>query len=196
MSVVESFTKEQINRHLSSLNPIMHLDVNTNIKLAALPILDQITKVGYGYLFQHDIDRDEFKDYDKIVKKPMWLDRVKTLLEQEEITSLDGFVAAVNLVFDNAILYNGRTKMSDWARNLKNKFSQEIQKLEKSVEKERENRKKKAGGVCTLCGILKRNLEPIVMYCNGVCEQQKIRRGAPYYVDTITKEVSNHSVGL
>ena len=28
------------------------------------------------------------------------------------------------------------------------------------------------------------------MYCNGFCEQQKIRRGASYYVDTQTKE--NH----
>ena len=140
MSLIESFSKQEINKHLSSLNPIMHLDLN-NIKTAALPILDRLTKTGYGYLFQLEIDRGEFPDYDKIVPKPIWLDKVKTLLEQEEITSLDQFVEAVERVFKNAILYNGpAAKISYWAKNMLSKFDQEIKKLLKALDREAKNK--------------------------------------------------------
>ena len=78
--------------------------------------------------------------------------------------------------------------MTYWAKTLINKFDQEIKRLLRQLEKT--NKEKAKPNVCQLCGVLKRNLEPVVMYCNGFCEQQKIRKGATYYVDTQTKE--NH----
>ena len=47
----------------------------------------------------------------------------------------------------------------------------------------------KRGDVCSLCDSQRRLFEPTVLYCNGECGMQKIRRGAQYYTD---RTKSNH----
>ena len=42
---------------------------------------------------------------------------------------------------------------------------------------------KKKGDACSLCGSQRRLFEPNVLYCNGTCGMQRIRRNASYYSD-------------
>ena len=42
---------------------------------------------------------------------------------------------------------------------------------------------KRKGDICALCGSQRRLFEPTVLYCNGACGMQRIRRNAAYFTD-------------
>lgn len=39
------------------------------------------------------------------------------------------------------------------------------------------------GELCSLCGVQKRRFEPTVLYCQGKCGMQRIKRNAAYFTD-------------
>lgn len=39
------------------------------------------------------------------------------------------------------------------------------------------------GELCSLCGVQKRRYEPTVLYCQGKCGMQRIKRNAAYFTD-------------
>ena len=39
------------------------------------------------------------------------------------------------------------------------------------------------GELCSLCGLQKRRYEPTVLYCQGICGMQRIKRNEPYFTD-------------
>jgi hypothetical protein len=90
------------------------------------------------------------------------------------------FAADVRLVFNNAILYNGtRSDVGSMSKQLIEGFDKDMRELYKAVshKAERESSLRK-DEYCILCGVLRRVFEPIVLYCNGTCGMQKIRRNA------------------
>jgi len=49
--------------------------------------------------------------------------------------------------------------------------------------KTEQQQQKRKGDICILCGHSRKQFEPTVLYCNGACGMQRIRRTALYYTD-------------
>jgi len=64
----------------------------------------------YGWIFKQPVDPVELNlpDYFDVVKKPMDLGTVKKKLDNSVYREVDEFIGDVRLVFDNAMLYNGK----------------------------------------------------------------------------------------
>lgn len=113
----------------------------------------------------------------------MDLGTIKKRLENGCYNSLDHFRADINLTFDNAMLYNPEgSVVYNMAHEMKEKFTFDYKNLMIELKAE-EDRKRKSGDACALCGSDKLLFEPPVFYCNGLkCSSQRIRRNSYYYV--------------
>ena len=72
--------------------------------------------------------------------------------------------------------------MGEMASDVLKCFEREYNVLKKAIKAEEQMQKRK-GDSCALCGSQRRLFEPTVLYCNGACGMQRIRRNAFYYTD-------------
>ncbi|KAF8586044.1 hypothetical protein K439DRAFT_1659937 [Ramaria rubella] len=70
--------------------------------------LEQIQLLDKNELFHKPVTRAEAPDYFDIVKNPMSFMGIDAKLDKGEYLDLDSFKSDINLVFDNAMLYNKR----------------------------------------------------------------------------------------
>lgn len=184
MSLIKTFTVAEIEAHLESLNESMHLTsakLNENCRSLINVLLNDI----YAAPFSEPVDPEKLglPDYFDIIKSPMDLGTIKTNVEKCLYTDLEDFYEDVRLVFSNAILYNGeKSSVGSMAKTLLGIFEKELKSNSKKAEK-KGGSSMRDDEVCILCGVVKRNFEPIVLYCNGVCGMQRIRKNAAYYTD-------------
>ncbi|KZP01472.1 hypothetical protein CALVIDRAFT_491979 [Calocera viscosa TUFC12733] len=68
--------------------------------------LDQIAAVDKMKHFHEPVDRAEVPDYYDVVKNPMDWTQMKEKIQKHEYMNIEEFQNDVNLVFDNAMLYN------------------------------------------------------------------------------------------
>lgn len=73
----------------------------------ALDILDAVCKHDSAHWFLEPVRKKDAADYAKIVKHPMDLGQMRVNLKRGDYDNIAAFVSDLNLVFDNAILYNG-----------------------------------------------------------------------------------------
>ncbi|KZT56875.1 hypothetical protein CALCODRAFT_470537 [Calocera cornea HHB12733] len=76
---------------------------------ALLEVLDQIIAIDKMKYFHDPVDRVEVPDYYSIVKNPMDWSQMKEKIIKHEYMNVEEFQNDVNLVFDNAMLYNAPT---------------------------------------------------------------------------------------
>lgn len=186
-SLMNSFTVEQIEKHLASLNRTSTLSP-AEIKAKCLDLLKVVMHHEHGWVFNVPVDPVELglPDYLDIIKKPMDLGTIQKKLDRGDngqYHSLDEFCADVHLTFDNAILYNEEgSVVHTMAKQLKDIFSMEHKKTMAGIMKEEEERKQNER-VCGLCGCEKLLFEPPVYFCNGMnCASKRIRRNSNYYI--------------
>lgn len=186
-SLINSFTVEQIEAHLASLNRTVQLPP-AKLKATCLDLLKALIQHEHGWVFNSPVDPVELglPDYPDIIKKPMDLGTIQKKLDRGDngqYHSLDDFCGDVHLTFDNAILYNEEgSVVHNMAQELKDMFTRLQTKLLADLKKEEEDRRKNERA-CSLCGCEKLLFEPPVHFCNGMnCTSKRIRRNSHYYV--------------
>lgn len=183
-SLIPSMTRESIIEHLDSLQGGLCLTPR-RVGQRCLPIIRKLINDPCGWVFRDPVDPVELglPDYFDVVKKPMHLALIEEKLDSGVYKDMDDFEKDVRLVFDNAILYNGETSdVGEMASDMLKSFEREYAVLQKAIKTEEQIQKRK-GDSCALCGSQRRLFEPTVLYCNGACGMQRIRRNAFYYTD-------------
>jgi E1A/CREB-binding protein len=180
-SLLNSFTIEEIELHLASLHRAVQLS-QSQLKIRCGEILKGLQSHDNGWVFNSPVDPEalQLHDYRDLIKEPMDLGTVSQRLESGKYHSIEEFAAEVNLTFDNAMTYNqDGTVVHEMAKELKAKFTADLQKLITQLEVEaRQNDR-----ACTLCGCEKLLFEPPVFFCNGLnCQSTRIRRNSHFYV--------------
>jgi hypothetical protein len=213
-SLISFLSKESITKHLESLNKRVRLSSRT-VTHKCLPVMQELIDDQFGWVFHDAVDPVALglPDYFDVVKKPMHLELVKKKLENALYPEMDMYAADVRLVFGNAILYNGDTsEVGELAQAMLVKFEKLYAELVQgkiiiprlrdggftrhlilesyfsgveSSQQQLENR----GEACSLCAQQKRRFEPAVVYCQGECGMQRVKRGATYYTE---RSKANH----
>lgn len=108
LSPLLCMTKEEIQKHLESLNKRIVLSSRT-VTHKCRPILQEIMDHQFGWVFKDPVDPVALglPDYFDVIKNPMHLELVKKKLENAIYSDMEGFARDTRLVFENAILYNG-----------------------------------------------------------------------------------------
>eukprot|EP00587_Corethron_hystrix_P001372 CAMPEP_0113305838 /NCGR_PEP_ID=MMETSP0010_2-20120614/5322_1 /TAXON_ID=216773 ORGANISM="Corethron hystrix, Strain 308" /NCGR_SAMPLE_ID=MMETSP0010_2 /ASSEMBLY_ACC=CAM_ASM_000155 /LENGTH=1600 /DNA_ID=CAMNT_0000160371 /DNA_START=446 /DNA_END=5248 /DNA_ORIENTATION=- /assembly_acc=CAM_ASM_000155 len=188
-TLINSFTIEQIETHIASLNTGLRLPPQ-ELKKKCLEVLKGLMAHNYGWVFNSPVDPVELNlpDYFQIIKKPMDLGTIKKRLENGCYHDIKEFESEVNLTFDNATLYNvSGSVVHTVAKEMKTKFKVDFKKLLAQLNAEEEEKRKK-GDACALCGCEKLLFEPQVFYCNGAsCPSKRIRRNSYYYVGAVNQ---------
>jgi len=183
-SLVAYMTKEEISCHLKSLNKKVWMSSRT-VTHKCLPIVQELIDHQFGWVFAEAVDPVALglPDYFDVVKKPMHLELVKKKLENAIYADMDSFERDARLVFENAILYNGEdSEVGNLAQTMLSELSTLYQDVVKGIESSQQHLESK-GDACSLCGVQKRKFEPTVLYCQGKCAMQRIKRKASYFTD-------------
>lgn len=108
-SLITSMQKSDIEAHLDSLVNIGRLTPR-NISRKCLPMVKKLRNHENGWVFSEPVDPIELgiHDYFDIVEHPMDLDLVSKKLENGVYWDIVSFRKDTRLVFENAILYNGK----------------------------------------------------------------------------------------
>ncbi|CAM9524872.1 unnamed protein product, partial [Hapterophycus canaliculatus] len=185
-SLIEAFTEEQILNHVKSLDTGMHLS-QERIQAAAGAVLTKLRESQFGWVFNDPVDPIHLNlpDYFEIITNPMDLGTVARKLAKEGAGGYlehEEFAADVQLVFDNAMKYNGpESEVYPVAERMKKEFIKDWGQALKRMEAE-ENGRKERGETCNLCGYSAKTFEPMTYYCNGAqCNGKRIGRGRYFY---------------
>mmetsp|Transcript_16450 Transcript_16450/g.23398 ORF Transcript_16450/g.23398 Transcript_16450/m.23398 type:complete len:1651 (+) Transcript_16450:347-5299(+) len=182
-SLINSFTVEQIETHILSLNRTIQLPRQA-LKAKCTDILKSMQNHTHGWVFNEPVDPKELglPDYFDIIKKPMDLGTIAKKLHHENYHSIEEFHADVILTFDNALKYNEEgSVVNGMALELKKKYLSDYEKLLEQLNEEEENRRNNERACC-LCGCETLHFEPPVFFCNGLkCTNKRISRKRFYY---------------
>ena len=183
-SLLESFTVQQLQTHLASLERKSQLPP-AKLKAKCSELLKGLQTHQHGWVFNAPVDPVELglPDYFEIIKRPMDLGTIQKKLESGGYHSIEDFTSDTNLTFDNAMTYNeDGSVVYEMAKELKTKFESDLKKLMKALEIE-DREKRDNERACMLCGAEKRLFEPPVYFCNGMnCQSQRIRRNSHFYI--------------
>lgn len=185
-SLINSFSIEQIELHIKSLNRTIQLP-QKNLKEKLLPILKNLQNHKDAWVFNTPVDPVELAlpDYFEIIKKPMDLGTIQKKIDAGVYHSIEEFSADVRLTFENAMTYNEEgSVVHAMAKEMKAEFSTERKKLINELESEEKERRKNERA-CVLCGCEKLQFEPPVYFCHGInCSStsKRIHRNRHYYV--------------
>lgn len=185
-SLINSFTIEQIELHIKSLNRTVQLP-QKNLKEKCLPILKTLQNHAHAWVFATPVDPVELglPDYFDIIKKPMDLGTINRKIDTGGYHTIEDFSSDVRLTFENAMTYNEEgSVVHGMAKEMKEKFNEERQKLITELESEEKERRKNERA-CVLCGCEKLQFEPPVYFCHGIncaSSSKRIHRNRHYYV--------------
>eukprot|EP00529_Nitzschia_sp_RCC80_P002658 CAMPEP_0113512338 /NCGR_PEP_ID=MMETSP0014_2-20120614/39288_1 /TAXON_ID=2857 /ORGANISM="Nitzschia sp." /LENGTH=1811 /DNA_ID=CAMNT_0000408693 /DNA_START=299 /DNA_END=5734 /DNA_ORIENTATION=+ /assembly_acc=CAM_ASM_000159 len=183
-SLLNSFTVDQLQTHLASLNRSAELPPNV-LKQKCGELLKGLQTHQHAWVFASPVNPEELglPDYFDIIKKPMDLGTVNKKLDAGAYHAIKDFHSDVNLTFENAMTYNEKDSVVyDMANEMKIKFESDFKKLTKRLEEE-DREKRQNEKACVLCGCEKRLFEPPVFFCNGMnCSSKRIRRNSHFYV--------------
>lgn len=123
-SLLSAMTKDEIAKHLESLNKGIRLSSRT-VTHKCMPLIQELIDDQFGWVFHDAVDPVALglPDYFDVVKNPMHLELVKKKLENAIYSTMDAFARDVKLVFENAILYNGESsEVGALAQSMLDKF--------------------------------------------------------------------------
>ncbi|CAN0111829.1 unnamed protein product, partial [Ectocarpus fasciculatus] len=129
-SLIEAFTEDQILNHVKSLDTGMHVS-QERIQAAAGVVLTKLRDSQFGWVFNDPVDPVHLNlpDYFEIITKPMDLGTVARKLAKEGAGGYqehEEFSADVQLVFDNAMKYNGpESEVYPVAERMKKEFNKD-----------------------------------------------------------------------
>jgi hypothetical protein len=132
-SILSSMSCADIEHHLDSLVSGYQLTPRC-VTHKCLPLLRKLLRNEHGWVFKDPVDPVKLKldNYFDIVKSPMCLNKVEEQLNNFNYTDIESFQSAVQLVFDNAILFNGEdSDIGKWAKKLLDTFNDDAKNLTK-----------------------------------------------------------------
>lgn len=181
-SAIYTFDVHQIESHIKSIQEGLRVKVS-KIKEICKPLIDELYKLQYVQeIFGAPVDfvALSLPDYPEKVKSPMDLGTVMKKLESGSYRDFDQMASDVRLTFDNAMVYNPvGSEIHRIAKNAKkefnDKFTKKIADFEQKISQDRQNK-----DACTICGEIKLEFAPPVLYCSGTCARA-IKRGSWYY---------------
>jgi Bromodomain/TAZ zinc finger len=209
-SLLSRMTRAEIQKHLESLNKRIVLSSRT-VTHKCRPIIQEIIEDQFGWVFRDAVDPVALglPDYYDVIKNPMHLDLIRKKLENAIYSDMESFARDTRLVFENAILYNGESsEVGELAQIMLMRFDKLYNAvvhgtfvvivyksvypfarptlmhllLAPDIESSHVNLESQ-GELCSLCGVQKRRFEPTVLYCQGKCGMQRIKRNAAYFTD-------------
>jgi hypothetical protein len=212
-SLIESMQIADIEAHLDSLMSSGQFTPRS-ISRKCLPIVKRLREHENGWIFCEPVDPIELglPDYYDVVEHPMDLDLVTKKLENLVYWDITSFRKDTRLVFENAIIYNGKdSDVGMMAKELLDVFEQDLSNSLKGTKSASasvflttsvrfmianiiylplcnfeglnfEKETKKADS-CSLCGNHRRLYELPSLFCSGNCGSRNIRRNATYYTD-------------
>lgn len=210
-SVLGCLTRAEIQRHLESLNKRIILSSRT-VTHKCRPIVQEIIEDQFGWVFREAVDPVALglPDYYDVIKNPMHLDLIRKKLENAIYSDMESFARDTRLVFENAILYNGESsEVGELAQIMLSRFDKLYNTVMHGTRKlggcnlsfadlwsntaccfirtldieSSHTYLESQGELCSLCGVQKRRFEPTVLYCQGKCGMQRIKRNAAYFTD-------------
>ena len=107
--------------------------ITSEQKEKCLKIIDNILERPISLVFQDPVDPilDEVPDYFDIISRPSDLSTVRQRLVDNKYESMQDFKDDVNLIWENAITYNGRPSLPAYiADELSKYFNKQIAALE------------------------------------------------------------------
>jgi E1A/CREB-binding protein len=106
-TLINCFSIEQIELHIASLSNGLQLSPAV-LKAKCGQVLTALQDHQHGWVFNSPVDPVELglPDYFEVVKRPMDLGTIRKKLDNGVYTKLEDFKYHVNLVFDNAMMYN------------------------------------------------------------------------------------------
>jgi hypothetical protein len=88
-------------------------------------------------VFRDKVNPQEVPDYEKIIKKPMWLKEVKRRLREGSYKTLEAYCNDMNLIWDNAMIFNPREGILYlFAKVAQERFLRKMKKFQKTPEEE------------------------------------------------------------
>ena len=112
--------------------------MNNYEKDRCMKIINKLISFPICYPFLEMIDpvRDGAPDYFEFVKEPMALAEVKRKLARDNYKTIDDFKRDVNLIWSNAVTYNGEGTITDMALEAKYWFEKKMKKFPSSSAEE------------------------------------------------------------
>ncbi|KAK8891487.1 hypothetical protein M9Y10_028697 [Tritrichomonas musculus] len=107
--------------------------ITPELKDKCLKILDELVSHPISTVFQEPVDPiiDEVPDYFDVIKEPSDLSTVRERLLSDKYTNLQEFKREVNLIWENAVAYNGKSSYPAYiADQLSKIFSRQFSLLE------------------------------------------------------------------
>jgi E1A/CREB-binding protein len=181
-SAIYTFDTHQIESHIKSIQEGLRVKV-AKIKEICKPLIDELYKMQYVQdIFGTPVDHVALglPDYPEKVKCPMDLGTVSKKMDSGSYRDFEQMAADVRLTFDNAMIYNPvGSEIHRIAKNARkefnDKFVKKIADFERKISEDRQN-----NDACTICGEIKLEFAPPVLYCSGTCARA-IKRGSWYY---------------
>jgi len=184
ISIINAMTQYEIKLHIASLVRFNATIRPQELKNKLQTLLRKQQDQQFSYIFQKPVDpiAMEIPDYFEVIKRPMDLATVKKNLESGMYRSIKTFADDVQLVYDNAILYNPDTPdgVHAVAKQYAQVFIEDVTEMLRGL-KDEEQMKRCGKNACRLCGSGEYTFEPPVYYCHGKCNQ-KIKRNAVFYL--------------
>lgn len=183
-SAIYTFDVHQIESHIKSIQEGLRVKVS-KIKEICKPLIDELYKIQYVQdIFGAPVDYVNLglMDYPDKIKCAMDLGTVSKKLDAGSYRDFDQMAADVRLTFDNAMVYNPvGSEIHRIAKNARKEFNDKFNKkmadFDKKIAEDRQNM-----DACTICGEVKLEFAPPVLYCSGTCARA-IKRGSWYYTN-------------
>lgn len=120
-------------------------------KTKCLKIVEKLIKnpICSPFIAMVDPERDGAPDYFDFIKEPMALKEVENKLKSDKYKNIDQFKRDINLIWDNAVTYNGEDtlyahmakeaslwfdkKMENFPNSSKQEWFQKVQKVTKDI---------------------------------------------------------------
>jgi histone acetyltransferase len=91
--------------------------------------------------FRQPVPQKQAPDYYNVIKEPMWIERIKEKLKNCEYTEREQFKYDINLIFENAKVYNLKDSFFYKLAEILKTFCQPMLDKLKETKQDAENRK-------------------------------------------------------
>eukprot|EP01029_Cantina_marsupialis_P012298 TRINITY_DN27146_c0_g1_i1.p1 TRINITY_DN27146_c0_g1~~TRINITY_DN27146_c0_g1_i1.p1 ORF type:complete len:1336 (-),score=283.60 TRINITY_DN27146_c0_g1_i1:427-4434(-) len=192
LTPLNSFSHFLLRRHIDSIRAFDPFLPPSKLRQYLSPIIKDITELQSAKFFMNRVneEEDEAPGYYNIIKEPISLGEIKNKVTSFRYRKFEEFCYDMELVFKNCAAYT--TSEEHWIR----KQAKEVEDIWDLKKKEIENRLNNHRLECTdptqqcaLCHGVELKFEPPIFYCNGTCDNNRIRRSAPYYQPRLNRNI-------
>lgn len=91
-----------------------------------MDVWNQLNVHEHAFAFRKPVNRKRAPNYDQIIKRPIDLSTMKRRINSQKITTVAQFMSTMQLLRDNAALYNGESSTYTYSAQVLIDFSKEL----------------------------------------------------------------------